>query len=422
MLLPIATIALLAWLFLLTCRGGFWRADCRLGPAPERERDWPAVTAVVPARDEADVIEPALLSLLKQDYPGALRVVLVDDDSGDGTTARARALTGVAGRSEILTIVESAPLPPGWSGKLWAVQQGIERAEALEAGESPPRYIWLSDADIVVEPDLLRRLIAKAEDDGRDLVSLMALLEHEGHWARLLIPPFVFFFQKLYPFPWSNDRDARTAAAAGGCNLVRAEALAAAGGITAIRDALIDDCALAALIKGRARPGTAPRGRGIWLGLTEAAVSIRPYRALGEVWRMVARTAYTQLQHSPWLLAGTLVGMALLYLAPPLIPLTLPLHGEPLAAGLAAAAWLAMAFAAWPTYRLYREPPWRCLLLPMAALLYTAMTFDSALQHWHGRGGRWKGRVQAPGQQAGDRQMGAADCQAAPLEGPRSGG
>ena len=251
-------------------------------------------------------------------------------------------------------------------------------------------------------------------DDDRDLVSLMALLEHDGFWARLLIPPFVFFFQKLYPFPWSNDPRTRTAAAAGGCNLVRRKALEAAGGLEAIRDALIDDCTLAALIKRQ--PGRSSNG--IWLGLTRSVVSIRPYRELDEVWRMVARTAYTQLEHSPVFLVGTLLGMTLLYLAPLLIPLSLPFHGNTLAALLAAAAWGLMAFAAWPTYRLYREPAWRCLLLPLAGLLYTAMTVDSARQHHRGQGGAWKGRVQAPGQQAGN---GGAGNSAAPLEGQGPG-
>ena len=409
MLLPIAAATLLAWLFLLLFRGGFWRADCRLEAAGRREAPWPAVTALIPARDEAEVIGRAVAGILRQDYPGRLDVIVIDDDSRDRTLAEARAAAEAAGLAERLTVLRAGPLPPGWSGKLWALALGVARAR-----DFGPRYLWLSDADIVAAPDILRRLVAKAEDEGRDLVSLMALLEHRGAWARLLIPPFVFFFQKLYPFPWSNDPRSGTAAAAGGCNLVRAEALAQAGGFEAIGDALIDDCALAALIKRQAR--RRPGSRGIWVGLTEDVVSIRPYRALDEVWQMVARTAYTQLQHSPLLLAGTLLGMALLYLAPPLIPLTLPLHGEGLAAALAAAAWGLMALAAWPTFRLYGEPPWRCLLLPLAGLLYSAMTLDSAVQHAQGHGGRWKGRIQAPGQQAG-----VPGCAPAPLEGTRAG-
>ena len=387
-LLAIAALSLLAWLHLLTLRGGFWRADRKLEPRASLPAERaPAVVAVVPARDEAEVIAPVITALLKQDYTGSFRIVLVDDGSTDHTAELAGAAAAVAEQMERLTVIQGAPLPTGWTGKLWALHQGIAEAERSDPA---PTYIWFVDADIVPEPDSLTRLIAKADDEGYALVSLMALLHHQGFWPRLLIPPFVFFFQKLYPFAWSNDPERRTAAAAGGCNLVRAETLRSAGGVEAIRDALIDDCALARLIKTAARE----EGRGIWLGLTRSVVSIRPYRHLSEVWAMVARSAFTQLEHSLLNLAGTLLGMLLLYLAPPLIPVTLALHGDWLAAIVAVTAWALMAFAAWPTYRLYREAPWRPLLLPLAGLLYTAMTVDSAWQHIRGRGGLWKGRVQ----------------------------
>ena len=402
LLLVIASVSLLAWLHLLLLRGGFWKANRRLGrPGPLSADQAPAVVAVVPARDEAETVGETIRALLAQDYAGALQVVLVDDGSEDGTAEVARAAAEAAGQPQRLTVLQGAPLPAGWAGKLWALNQGV-----AEAGRLSPSacYLWFIDADIVAASDSLNRLVQKAESEGRALVSLMALLHHSGAWPRLLIPPFVFFFQKLYPFAWSNNPRRSTAAAAGGCALVRADSLKRAGGLEAIKDALIDDCALARLIKDQARG----EGRGIWLGLTRSVVSIRPYRQLSEIWRMVARSAYTQLEHSPIQLIGTVLGMLLLYLAPPAIPLTAALHGVWQAAVVAAGAWLLMAFVAWPTYRLYREPAWRTLLLPLAALLYTAMTLDSAWQHARGRGGLWKGRAQAQG--------------ARPLAGERRGG
>ncbi len=387
-LLPALTIATLAaWLYLLLFRGGYWRADQRLPEGPGEPRDWPAVAAVVPARNEADVIETTIGALLRQDYPGHFRVVLVDDQSADGTAAAARAAAAALDRAEALEIIAAGALPEGWSGKLWALTQGLERArEVLPEA----RYYWLSDADISYDPASLRRLIAKAELDGCAQVSLMALLYCGRAWERLLIPPFVLFFQKLYPFAWANDPDKRTAAAAGGCILVARDVFEASGGYAPIRGALIDDCALARRLKPEARR----RGRRTWLGLTESARSIRPYRGLAEIWQMVARTAYTQLGHSPLQLAGTVLGMIWLYLLPPLAVMSAAWHGAGLAALAGAAAWAVMAVTAWPTFRLYRQPFWRTLLLPLAAVLYSAMTVDSALRHWRGQGGTWKGRVQ----------------------------
>ena len=253
----------------------------------------------------------------------------------------------------------------------------------------------MSDADIEYDSDTLRRLVAKAEAERRDLVSLMAALSCQSAWERLLIPPFIYFFQMLYPFPWSNDPARRSAAAAGGCMLVRAAALRAAGGFEAIKGALIDDCALARRIKDLTLRGESPGG--IWLGLTTSARSVRPYRGLGDIWHMVARTAYTQLRLQPAFLAVTLTGMILVYLVPSLSALLYPWHGDGAAALLGAAAWALMAVSAWPTYRLYGQAPWRALTLPIAAILYGAMTFDSARRHWVGRGGAWKGRVTPKG-------------------------
>jgi hopene-associated glycosyltransferase HpnB len=382
-LLPVAGLALAAWAWLLLLHGRFWLADQRLpaaSPAPPR---WPDVVAVVPARNEADVIGRAIAGLLAQDYPGAFRVVLVDDESGDGTADAARSAAGA--RAARLTVLRAPPREPGWVGKLWALESG------LRSVATPPAYWWLTDADIGHPPDTLRRLVAKAEADRRALVSLMVRLWCQSLWERLLIPAFVYFFQQLYPFARVNDDRSRVAAAAGGCLLLRADTLAAAGGLAAMKSAVIDDCALAALAKPVARR----QGLGIWLGLADGSHSLRPYAGLGEIWRMVARSAYTQLRHNPLLLLGTILGMALLYLAPPLIALGWPWHGDALAGALATGAWLLMAASEVPTLRLYRLSPLRALLLPLAGLLYTAMTLDSARRHWRGRGATWKGRVAA---------------------------
>jgi hopene-associated glycosyltransferase HpnB len=376
----LAFAALAAWLGQLTLRHGFWRADQRLSPEAATLSQWPAVTAVIPARDEAGVVGRAVASLLSQDYPGTLSIVLVDDCSEDGTSARARETAERLGASARLTIVEGMPLPTGWTGKLWAVEQGMRRA----ATQIDATYLLLTDADIEHDPSTLRRLVAKAASEHLDLVSLMVLLNCRSFWERLLIPAFVFFFQMLYPFPLVNLRSASVAAAAGGCMLVRRDALERAGGISAIRGAIIDDCALARLLKSQ--------GGAIWLGLAESTRSLREYATLGEIWRMVARSAYTQLKRSPLLLLGTVAALAVVYIAPPVLAIAGPLSGHPAAGAAAFAAWAAMAFAYRPTTALYAEPRWRTLLLPVAAALYTAMTIDSALDHWRGRGGAWKGR------------------------------
>ena len=363
----LAALALLAWGVLLGFRGGFWRADRRLAPTPAPPH-WPAVTAVVPARNEEAVIAEAVASLAAQAYPGRFEIVVVDDASTDATAARARA----AGAERV---VAAGPRPAGWVGKTWALARGV-----AAAGDAP-EFLWFSDADVVHPPDVVARLVAKAEAEARVLVSLMVLLECRTAWERLLVPAFVFFFQKLYPFRWVNDARRRTAAAAGGCALVRRRALAAAGSIAAIREAVIDDCALARVLK---REGS------IWLGLTEGSHSARAYLGLAGVWRMVARSAYAQLGYSPILLAGTVAGMGLLYLVPPLALAAGLAQGAAATAVLGAVGWAAMAVAYAPTVRLYRQSPALAASLPLAAALYTAMTLASAR-----RGAAWKGRTYA---------------------------
>ena len=372
--------ALAAWLYLSLLHGGYWRADQRLGDASAPAAGWPAVVAVVPARNEGDVIERSVASLLDQDYPGPFSVVLVDDHSDDGTAGKARRLGATHPRGGRLALRAASELPAGWVGKMWAVHSGVEAAsEAAPEAE----YWLLTDADVAHHSGNLRRLVAKAQSEGLDLVSLMVHLHCRSGWERLLIPAFVYFFQQLYPFPWVNDPSARTAGAAGGCMLVRRESLEQAGGIAAIRGEVIDDCALGRRIK---------RGGPIWLGLSERDRSLRPYKGLRDVWNMVARTAYTQLGCSPGLLAGTVAGLALVYLVPPVLALAWSLHGGTAAALLGALAWGLMAWTFLPTLRLYGLSRLWALALPVAGLLYLGMTVDSAWRHLRGRGARWKGR------------------------------
>lgn len=376
-----------AWLFLLLARDSFWRARPRIEEEPTVAPEvWPAVSAVVPARNEAAQLEMALTSLLKQSYAGPFRMVLVDDHSADATRAIAERLA--AGADGRLEVVAARELPTGWSGKVWAMAEGLARADAAWPEAA---HVLFTDADILHDPDNLGRLVAKAEGEGLDLVSLMVRLRCRGFWGRLLIAPFVFFFQKLYPFAAVNDPARREAAAAGGCMLVRREALAEAGGLERIRDRLIDDVALARTI--RHRPQAV--GATIWLGHSSTTASLRPYHRLREVWAMVVRTADTQLGHSLVLLLATVLGMALLYLVPPAAVLAWPWHGEPGVALFGGLAWLMMMVAYAPTARLYQLPwPW-LVSLPVAALLYVGMTLDSALRYRLGRGGTWKGRTAA---------------------------
>lgn len=375
----LGALSLAIWLVLLLGRDMFWLArerDTR-GMPPEPQT-WPDVVAVVPARDEADVIARSVGSLLTQDYPGRFRVILVDDQSSDGTADIARALG-----SDRLEVLSGAPLARGWTGKLWAVSQGVARA-----GEAP-RYLWLTDADIEHAPDTLRMLVTRGEAGKLSLVSLMALLHCETPPERMLVPAFVFFFQMLYPFGAVN-RPQGLGAAAGGCMLVRRDSLEKAGGIAAIRGALIDDCTLGALLK---RQGP------VWLGLTYRSRSVRPYRGFAPVAAMISRSAYAQLRYSPVLLAGTVLGMVLVYLAPP----ALGLFGEGLARWLGLGAWAIMALTFQPMLRFYRRSPLWGVALPGIAAFYLGCTMLSAWQHLRGRGGMWKGRAQAAaGQQAAE--------------------
>jgi hopene-associated glycosyltransferase HpnB len=384
-------LAAIAWAYLLAGHGGYWRTSERLPPASADPATWPSVAAVVPARNEAAVLPGTLPSLLGQEYPGDFRVVVVDDDSSDGTASVARALSQPTG-PERIRVVAGHPTPPGWAGKVWAMEQGLRAAG--DAG-----YILFTDADISYAPGTVAALVRAAEADDRGIVSQMALLRAGAFWERLLVPAFVYFFAQLYPFQRVNRPGARTAAAAGGCMLVRRGTLDAAGGLERIRGARIDDVALGRLLKG---PPVSAR---CWLGLTTSVVSRRPYPRLAGLWDMIARSAYTQLRYSPAVLAGTLVGLLWLYALPPAAALAglawLAAGGGPTAAWLATAGlagWAIMTVSYVPTLRLYRLSPWRAPGLPLIAVMYAAMTADSARRYHLGRGGQWKGRTIPAGQ------------------------
>ena len=374
--LVLAAAALAAWLYLLLLRGFFWLP--RLLPSAPAPATWPRVAAIVPARDEAATIGTAIASLLAQDYRGEFSVVLVDDHSSDGTARIARQAAEQAGASARLAIVAAGPLPPGWTGKLWAMNEGVASLE--QAGVAPDLLLF-TDADIAHHHENLSSLVAALVAQKRDLVSLMVKLRCAAWAERFLIPAFVFFFAMLYPFAWVNDPRRRTAAAAGGCMLMRREALHRSGGLAAIRDALIDDCALASAVK--------QSGGALLLAMTQETRSLRPYPRIADIWAMVARTAYTQLGHSPLALIGTVAGLAALYLAPPLLVLA---GGLPAALGLAAWALMAASYA--PMLRFYRCSLAWAPLLPLIAAVYLGATIDSARRYYAGTGGAWKGRVQ----------------------------
>src|SRR4051794_11146233 len=373
----LSALALAIWIYLVFARGGFWLGRERDDSSPPRPVVPPSIAIVVPARNEAENIGQSVTSLLAQDYP-VFTLILIDDDSTDGTADVARQAAAEIGKQDRLTIVSGTPLPPRWTGKLWAVKQGIAAAEDNFA----PKYLMFTDADIVHAPDTLSWLVAHAEEGNRVLTSLTARWRCENLPERVHIPAFIYYFAMLYPFAWVNRPDHPMAGAAGGCMLVRADALRAAGGIDVIREALIDDCALAGAMKKQGP---------IWLGLTDRVVSIRPYTTWGEIRRMVARSAYAQLNYSPLQLIGCVAGLILTYMVPPLMALFAT--GWAQAFGIAAWALMTMSFQ--PILRFYRLSPLWGVALPAITFLFMLYTLDSAYQYAAGKGGAWKGRVQA---------------------------
>jgi hopene-associated glycosyltransferase HpnB len=373
----IAFVAAGVWIYLLAGRGGFWRGWHE--PQPTGPTLTPDVAVIIPARNEAALIGETLSALFAQNYPGRIEVIVVDDHSSDGTSEVARQAALAAGAADRLTIAAAPTLPPGWAGKVWAMQTGFEEASRFAA---KARYILFTDADIRHGHGLIRRLVGRAEEGGLDMVSLMVRLRCVTFAERALVPAFVYFFRMLYPFAWVADRRRTLAAAAGGCMLVHRDALDRIGGLGAIRGRLIDDCALAGAIKP---------GGDIRLDVAEGSLSLRAYERFGDMWHVIARTAYTELRYSPLRLLGAVVGLTLVFLMPPL----LALFATGAAAWFGAAAWIAMAISFVPCLRYYRVSRTWAPALPLIALFYLAATVDSARQHWLGRGGAWKGRAQS---------------------------
>lgn len=415
-LLILSMLSCLIWLILIFFWGRFWCADQKLSLDSLSEAtskiNFPSVCAVIPARNEAELLPITLKSLLLQKYSGSFSIILVNDQSSDGTAEIGQQIVQNLNVSHFFHLIHSQPLPIGWTGKLWAIQQGIEQAIAQL---KPPDYFLLTDADIEHYPHNLHQLVSQAERENLDLVSLMVLLKCQSFWEKLLIPAFVFFFQKLYPFRWVNNPQNRTAAAAGGCILIRRQALEEIGGVQAVRQALIDDCALAeavklrpsktsynsaplpSILKSRSRPFYFGKRREsyhkIWLGLTDNTRSLRDYPSLKSIWQMVARTAFTQLNYSPLLLLGTLIGMVLVYLVAPIGLIGGIFIGNKWLILISAFTWALMLIAYFPTLRLYQCSLLWAFSLPIIAFLYLLMTLDSALQYWQGKGGAWKGRT-----------------------------
>jgi hopene-associated glycosyltransferase HpnB len=380
MLFSISLLVFLMWIVLFFAWGSFWRvweldSDPAQFPAPTV---WPRVVAVVPARNEAASVEAVVQALVSQQYAGEFSIVVVDDHSDDGTAELARRAAQQASAAARVRLVSALPLESGWTGKLWALNAGVS-----ESRNFAPDFFWFTDADVIHAPDTLRRLVSRAEAGSLDLTSLMALLRAETFAERMLIPPFLYFFLMLYPPRWIADRGAETAGAAGGCILLRRTALERISGLAAIRGEVIDDCALARVVK--------KCGGRIWMGLTRASRSLRSYQTFSEIRDMIARTAFTQLRYSAPQLLGTFLGMTLTFLLPVALTFSPNVRVWP----FALAAWCLMTASFLPTVTFYRLHPIWAPLLPLAAIFYTYSTLLSALRYWLGRGGQWKGRAQA---------------------------
>jgi hopene-associated glycosyltransferase HpnB len=390
MLIAAGFLTLLIWAYLVLARGGFWR----ISPAPSSlisaQKDLPEngpqmnpvrIAVIIPARNEGDVVDRALRSLLQQQGVHRIHIFLVDDASTDGTAQAARTAAIAERQAQNLTIVDGNPLPPGWSGKLWAMQQGVE-----QAGKTAPDFFLFTDADIEHAPDSIATLVSIAQAGPYDMASFMVKLHCQSVAEKLLIPAFVYFFFKLYPPAWIANPHRSEAGAAGGCILIRPTALEKAGGLAAIRQKVIDDCSLAARVKGN--------GGRLWLGASATTRSVRPYEGFSGIGRMISRSAFNQLRHSNFLLLVSILGMAATYLLPP--ALALAAHRRLAPAALGGTAWLFMVLSYWPVLRLYGLNPLWALTLPVAGVFYVGATFHSAWKYWIGRGGEWKGRIQDP--------------------------
>jgi hopene-associated glycosyltransferase HpnB len=385
-------ITLAIWLHLFFGRGWFWRVRKLVADrtAEDRSAEWPSVMAIVPARNEAETIGRAVKSLVEQDYPGELSLTVVDDHSDDATAAIAQQVAEASGAGKRVKIVSASALAAGWTGKVWALKEGVSKGGVPDAGAlggvaaEAPSFYWFTDADVSHAPDTLWRLVMRAARDNLDLTSLMVLLQAKTLPERALIPAFLYFFLMLYPPQWIADEELSTAGAAGGCILLKRETLSRIGGLAAIRGEVIDDCALAKAVKAS--------GGKVWMGLTRKSTSLRAYGTFAEIRDLIARTAFTQLRYSALLLAATLAGMFLTYL----VPLVLLFAHDSTARILGFASWLLMSLSFLPTVRFYRLSPFWAPFLPLTALFYTYASWLSALRYWMGKGGQWKGRAQAP--------------------------
>ena len=386
----IVSLSLVIWIYLLLFRGKFWLSNQRINEQLQPLTQYPSVCAVIPARNEADVLPISLKSLLNQDYPGNLFIILVDDQSDDNTGNVAQEIANNCQKSQQLQVISGQPLAEGWSGKLWAMKQGIEQANKLD---NKPDYLLLTDADIEHHDSNLKELVKQAEIEKLAMTSLMVKLRCDSFWEQFLIPAFVFFFEKLYPFSWVNNPKNKMAAAAGGCILIRRQILEEIGGIEVVKHALIEDCSLAAAVKAKLQEDRQNIKQGIWLGLSEKTLSLRPYENLDSIWNMVARTAYTQLNYSPLLLIGTLLGLTIVYLVAPIGLIMGLIIQNTVMTILGGITWLLMSISYLPTLKLYQCSLLWSLTLPLIGLLYGLMTLDSAWRHWRGKGGGWKGRV-----------------------------
>jgi hopene-associated glycosyltransferase HpnB len=389
MLIAAGVLSLVIWVYLVLARGGFWHIYPAQSDLISAGKDSPAngvetnpvrIAVIIPARNEADVVHHAVRSLLQQIGRHQIHIFLIDDASTDGTAQAARVAAIAVNQAQSLTILGGSPLPLGWSGKLWAMQQGIEQAAKIA-----PDYFLFTDADIEHAPDSVATLVSIAQSGPYDMASFMVKLHCQSVAEKILIPAFVYFFFKLYPPAWIANPRRSEAGAAGGCILIRPAALEKAGGLAAIRQEVIDDCSLAARVKHT-------DGR-LWLGASATTRSIRPYDGFSGIGRMISRSAFSQLRHSNFLLLVSILGMAATYLLPP--ALVLATHRMAPAA-LGGMAWMLMVLSYWPVLRLYRLNPLWALALPVAAVFYVGATFHSAWKYWVGRGGEWKGRIQDP--------------------------
>ena len=371
----LSSISLMIWLYLALLHGNFWNP-----PSIKKAKKiskYPEITILIPARNEAKYIKNSLMSLLRQNYEGKYRAIVVDDSSSDATL---EIVKGISKKNNKIHVMQGKVLKEGWAGKVWAQYQGIN---FIKKKFPNSKYILFTDADIAHSPNNLKNLTIKAESESLDLVSLMVLLKANNFSEKILIPAFVFFFQKLYPFEWVNDPRRKIAAAAGGCMLVNYFTLKKSGGIEKIKNQIIDDCALARILKKNGR---------IWLGITKETKSLRNYKKISEIWSMVTRSAYDQLNYSILLLIICAFGMFCTYMIP-VIALSVGFFDENnylFFTGLI--AWFIMSYTYIPTLRNFNEKSFMATFLPIASIFYTLTTIDSARMHLWGSGGSWKDR------------------------------